>query len=788
MGEILAQQRNRILRVAVVLSASVCLVSCGGGGGSSAPVAPPAPVPLTPPTISAQPQTQSVSAGTNATFSVTSPNATAFQWERALDGVTYFAVAGATGATLVIQQSALIDSGASYRVLVSNSVGSLTSAPASLTVRPSLRLLAGALGGAGYLDGQGAAARFDFTRGSAVDSLGNVFVPDSENQVIRRITPTGAVTTFAGTPGMAGRVDGPLASAQMGFPRSTAFDSSGALWFVDQRTCYLRKISGGAVTSFARLVLGVGACALESQSFGLTSHDPAELAISPAGEIYVSDRLRNIILRVDTNGNPSLFAGNPNVPGQADGPRQLAEFRSPRGLAFDGAGNLYIAESTNATIRRIDLAGNVTTIAGSAQQRVHLDGVGTAARLVAPVGLALANSQTLAITDTASHTVRLLNLSTLSLTTIAGNPLVAGTADGSGSAAGFNTPFGISSNGAGLLYVSDSNNNTVRRVTLGGVVTTLAGQLMPTGFLDGAGPAARFGGTVPLTADATGNVYVSDNHTIRKVTPAGIVTTIAGSAGQPGFVDGSGSVARFNQPSHLAVDSAGNVIVADSSNHAIRKVTPTGVVTTVAGGVLGSGYVNGPAATARFDGPAAVALDMSGNIYVADERNCVIRKITTAGMVGTLAGAGFANCATVDGAPPLASILYPKRLIATSVDEVIFVEGTATQLRRARGDGSIQVVAGSGTAGNTDGLGAQASFSDIGALAKDNAGNIYVADTRGGNAVRLVRPNFAVSTLLRNPPANTVLGDPPSLRAPNGIAVLPGNALAISTEAAIVIE
>ena len=789
MGEILVQQLNRLLHVAVVLSASLCLASCGGGGGSSAPVAPPAPVPvpLTPPAISVQPQTQSVSAGTNATFSVTSPNATAYQWERAADGATYFAIAGATGATLVIPQTALIDSGTQYRVLVSNNLGSLTSSPASLTVRPNLRLLAGSLGGAGYLDGQGAAARFDFTRGSAVDALGNVFVPDSENQVIRRITPNGAVTTFAGTPGVRGRVDGPLASAQMGFPRSTAFDSAGVLWFVDQRTCYLRKISGGVVTSFARLVLAGGQCTLESLSFGPNSHDPAELAISPAGDIYVSDRLRNIILRVDTAGNVSLFAGNPMLPGEADGPRQLASFRSPRGLAFDGVGNLYVAESSNATIRRIDLSGDVTTIAGAAQQRAHLDGVGTAARLAMPVGLTLANSQTLAITDTASHTVRLLDLATLTLTTIAGNPLVAGTADGSGTAAGFNSPFGISSNGAGVLYVSDSINNTVRRVTLAGVVTTLAGQLMPTGFADGTGPNARFGGTVPLAADANGNVYLSDSHTIRKVTPSGVVTTIAGSPGQPGFVDGAGSVARFNQPAHLAVDDAGNVIVADSGNHAIRKVTPTGVVTTVAGGVLGSGYVNGPASTAQFDGPAAVALDTAGSIYVADEFNCVIRKITTNGVVGTLAGAGPANCASVDGAQPLASISYPRLLVATGVDEVIFVEVMATQLRRARGDGSIQVVAGNGAEGNTDGLGVQAYFTTIGAMARDGAGNIYVADARG-HSVRLVRPNFAVSTLLRNPPANTVLGDPPSLRAPLGIAVLPNNALAISTEAAIVIE
>lgn len=266
-----------------------------------------------------------------------------------------------------------------------------------------------------------------------------------------------------------------------------------------------------------------------------------------------------------------------------------------------------------------------------------------------------------------------------------------------------------------------------------------------------------------------------------------MVTTIAGSQGQAGLADGSGSAARFNSPNGLAVDGMGNVVVADTGNDAIRKITPSGMVTTIAGGI-GRGYVNGPALTAQFDNPFGVAVDSAGNIYVADEYNCSIRKISSSGMVGTVAGAGPASCRQSDGVAGAANMLWPRMLVATSVDEVIFVEAFGSHLRLARGDGSILTVAGSyGNFGLSDGQGTAALFSQIGGIANDGRGNVYVADS-ANHAIRLVRPNFAVSTLIRNLPPNTVLGDPPSIRNPTGIALLPGNGIAISTEAAIVLD
>jgi len=773
------------------VSTSIGLAACGGGGGSSAPIPPapaPVPPPATTPSIAVQPQPQAVGAGNAASFTVTSPNATSYQWQRSVDfGATWANVAGASSATLILAATALIDSGSQYRVVVSNSLGALTSSAAPLTVRPNLRLLAGALGGAGYLDGQGTAARFDFTRGIAMDASGNIVVADSQNHVLRRITVAGVATTLAGAPGIKGRVDGASGSARLSSPRGVAVDAAGVIWFVDQGTCYLRKLVGGVVTSVARLPPPTGGCYLESLVVNSGIYDPAELAIGPTGDIFVSDRERDVILRVDAAANVTVFAGDPMEEGSIDGPLATARLRSPRGLAFDAAGNLYVAESQNATVRRIDTAGNVTTIAGAAQQRMHLDGIGTAARFITPAGLSVVG-QTLVVTDSGGSTVRLLDLMTLSLVTIAGNPGIAGAADGIGTAALFTSPFYVANGGAGTLYVSDSGNSTIRKVTLAGVVTTLAGQVLPSGTTDGAAGNARFSTAHPLASDAAGNIYIADsaNHTIRKVTPAGVVTTLAGSPGQSGLVDGTGGAARFNSPTAVVVDSAGNLIVADYANDALRRITPAGAVTTIAG-LLGSGYVNGPALTARFDSPLALAIDSVGNIYIADELNCVIRKLTPAGMVSTLAGGGPINCGNLDGPAVSAQMLWPKLVVATGVDEVLFVDIQSRSIRRAKADGSIDSVVGAGTEGSADGQGTAATFSLISGLARDSVGNLYVADS-GNHAVRLVRPNFAVSTLLRNPPPNTVLGDLPSIRAPSGVTVLPGNAIALSTEAAIVVD
>jgi sugar lactone lactonase YvrE len=231
------------------------------------------------------------------------------------------------------------------------------------------------------------------------------------------------------------------------------------------------------------------------------------------------------------------------------------------------------------------------------------------------------------------------NYTDYTFVTLAGMPeMGAGSRDGVGAVAQMSHPSGLSADGNGNLYVADTLNHTIRKVTPAGVVTTVAGLAGHPGNADGTGIAARFFEPQDLVADGAGNLYVVDssNHTIRKITPAGVVTTFAGMSGKPGRNDGIGKTAQFNHPSSIAMDMDGNLYVADTDNQTIRKITPGAVVTTVAGSPGSFGSLDGTGSAARFFNPQGVTVDGAGNIYVSDTSNNTIRKITPAGVVTTV--------------------------------------------------------------------------------------------------------------------------------------------------------
>src|SRR5438105_11523282 len=237
--------------------------------------------------------------------------------------------------------------------------------------------------------------------------------------------------------------------------------------------------------------------------------------------------------------------------------------------------------------------------------------------------------------------------------------------DGTGSQAIFNFPSATAVDGVGNVYVADTYNYTVRKITPAGVVTTLAGLADNDGSADGTGSDARFSYLNGIAVDGAGNVFVTDlSNTIRKITPAGVVTTLAGTPGVHGSADGTGSAAQFWQPWGIAVDSASNAYVADQANSTIRKITPAGVVTTIAGAAGVYGSADGSGSAARFNSPGGIAVDSSGNLCVADTGNETIRKITSAGVVTTLAGApGIAG--STDGTGGAARLYYPYALTVT---------------------------------------------------------------------------------------------------------------------------
>ena len=333
------------------------------------------------------------------------------------------------------------------------------------------------------------------------------------------------------------------------------------------------------------------------------------------------------VLTVDLPYTFITLAGTATNAGSADGIGGAAQFNSPYSVAVDSSNYVYVADYNNHIIRKITLAGVVTTWAGLAGNPGSTDGTGSIARFNYPNFMAVDNLGNLYVSDNANHTIRHVT-SDGNVNTFAGLAGNSGSTDGSGSAARFYYPGGLAVDGTGNIYVADTFNNTIRKISSSGVVTTLAGTAGQSGSADGAGSVARFQRPQGCAVDSQNNVYVADywNHTIRKISPAGVVSTLAGSAGITGNTDGIGNGARFNYPFGLAIDGAGNLYVGDTGNGTIRKVTPAGVVTTLAGQAGSVGSVNGPALSARFNEPCGLAVDIGGDIYVAEQINNTIRK------------------------------------------------------------------------------------------------------------------------------------------------------------------
>jgi hypothetical protein len=322
----------------------------------------------------------------------------------------------------------------------------------------------------------------------------------------------------------------------------------------------------------------------------------------------------------------------------------------------DTAGNVFVADYSNHTIRKVTSAGVVTTLAGTAGSSGSTDATGSAARFAYPTGVAVDTSGNVFVAEYGNHTIRKVTSAGI-VTTLAGMAGSFGSTNATGSSARFKYPTGVSVDSAGSVFVADTINHTIRKVTSAGVVTTLAGTAGSSGSTDATGSTARFNQPYGVSVDTAGNVFVADwgNHTIRKVTSAGVVTTLAGTAGSSGSTDATGSAARFNGPLGTSVDTAGNVFVTDHGNHTIRKVTSAGVVTTEAGlvGVVGSN--NGTGSTARFNQPYFISVDMAGNVFVADSANHTIRNsvgsapatITLSNLSKTYTGSAQAPTTTV---------------------------------------------------------------------------------------------------------------------------------------------
>jgi sugar lactone lactonase YvrE len=312
--------------------------------------------------------------------------------------------------------------------------------------------------------------------------------------------------------------------------------------------------------------------------------------------------------------------------GSADGTGPTARFDGAEGIAADGNGNLYVAERNSSTIRKITPQAVVTTIAGAAGATGNADGAGAFARFDQPRRLAADQDGNVYVADTGNSTIRRVS-SEGAVTTVAGRAGVCGSADGNGGGARFCAPQGIALDRHGNLYVTDTFNHTVRRVDAAGAVTTVAGAAGVCGSADGRGGAARFCQPGDIAVDADDNLYVADtaNSTVRRITPAGDVRTVAGRAGDCGAADGSAVAARLCRPQGIAVDGAGDLFVADTGNATVRMITPDGAVSTVTGVPGRNEVVLGPL-PGGLNVPLGIAVTGSGTLALTSD-NLVLKLV-----------------------------------------------------------------------------------------------------------------------------------------------------------------
>jgi sugar lactone lactonase YvrE len=633
--------------------------------------------------------------------------------------------------------------------------------------------LAGLAGVAGSSDGTGSGALFNQPSGIAVDGATNIYVADYGNHTIRQITLAGVVTTIAGSAGVSGSTNATGTNALFFHPMGLALDSATNLYVADYGNHLIRKITPAHVVTTLAGSAGV---------FGFTNgtgtaavfYGPEAVAVDQSGNVYVADTGNAAIRAITPGGVVSLLAGSPGSLGSADGTGTNALFFQPAGIAVNSAATIYVADYFNNTLRMVTSSGVVTTLAGVPGNGGSSDGANSAARFWGPQGLAVNATGAIYVADTANSAIRAVTAAGV-VNTLAGSPS-AGSIDGPALSARFYSPQSVAEDASGNLYVADAQNSTIRKITLTGVVSVLAGSTGVFGSADNTGTNAQFSGPQGVALDSSGNIYVANtgNSTIRKITAGGVVTTLAGIAGNPGNADGTGTNAQFNAPQGIAVDSAANIYVADTWNHTIRKITPGGVVSTLAGFAGAFGSADGATNNARFNGPVGVTVNQSGNLFVTDYNNDTIRQVTPAGVVSTLAGwAGIWGSS--DGANSSALFFAPSGIAVDNATNLYVADSGNHTLRKLAPSGAnwlVTTVAGSpGVSGSSDGAGANARFYNPSGVVVNGAGYLFVADW-GNNAIRT---SEAVAALTWANPAPITYGTALSASQLNATSTVPGS-------------
>jgi sugar lactone lactonase YvrE len=699
-------------------------------------------------------------------------------------------------------------------------------------------ILAGS-GIAGFADGPAGQAKFLFPKGVALDSAvpPNIYVADSGNHSIRKVSPDGTVTTFAGS-GVSGFADGPAGTAQFASPGGVAVNSAGDVFVADTNNHLIRVIAGGNVSTYAGSTQGF----LDGPGASAMFNSPSGIVLTADGTAYVADSANHRVRRIDVGGVVSTHAGS-GVPGAINSPAtglypvSATQFNFPVGIAVDGAGGVLVTQE--GLVRKIARGALQTlawplTLTGTAPLPIARDVSGLlpgttyyfrakgtclqatifgailslstpAAPITVAAGLSIAspevlNGQTNAVDfgetplgtpiarqftisnpNGTPFTVTAINVPTgyqltggtgvnlvlpggtliFEVTLLAnttggtksGNIFISSDAPGLGTfsfpitgvvlAPPAVTTLAATANGSGNATLNATVNPLGSATDVwfqwsltgqfdGLLVSTLAGS--SPGDAEGIGTAAKFNQPYSLASDAGGNIFVADtkNHRIRRIAPDGTVSTFVGT-GTPGFADGPGATAQFNEPTGLVFNGAGTLFVSDSQNHRIRAITPAGEVRTYSG-TGEAGFTDGVAIAARFSTPWGIAIDAEGVLYVADRNNHRIRKVAVNGGASTLAGTGVPG--TTNGAGNIAQFDQPLGIALDAAGSVYVTETTSHAIRKLTPDGTTSIFAGSPTTPDfVNGAAAAARFFNPVGLAVDGGGSIFVAD-KGNHSIR----------------------------------------------------
>ena len=642
-------------------------------------------------------------------------------------------------------------------------------------------------------DGLGPNARFARPLAVAIDSSGNTYVADNGNATVRKITPAGVVTTIAGLAGFRGFADGMGSAARFWSPSSIAVDPSGNVYVGDDYFYIIKKLTpvgtNWMVTTFSGQLGTSGYRDTNPLGGGVGGrlNRPYGLAGDAAGNVYIAD---GPIRKVAPDGFLSTVANAQGflIFSSLSGFERITNFvgvfpGSATAIAVNAEGDVYVTDQNNHTVWEINPVGsnwNIRLIAGAVGVSGSVDGPGLNARFQNPAGIAVDSAGHLFVTD-GNHTIRRLEPDGTNwiVSTLTGSVGNSGNIDGVGTNALFYAPAGIAVDASDNLIVTDSLNDEIRKVTSAGIVRTLAGSTaVGFGSADGIGTGARFSSPYAVAVDAFGNVYVSDgnNHTIRQITSAGVVITLAGSVGNAGTVDGIGSEARFNIPDGIAVDSVGNLYVAQYSDGALRRISPAGVVSTIPG-------------VSASD----VAVDSADNVFIV--RVNEVRKLSQSGTnwlattIATVPGILSAVAATSDGRLAIVSgsgiqMLTPDGTnwmvshVADRQPYHLAVDGAGNIFATTFFGHTVQKFSLTGTnwvvstigglinqsgfyeGGNVDGAGTSAEFGLPYGIAADHAGNVYISDVRNHNIRKGVFTRFAGvrAPTLSRPPLNAALG------------------------------